>query len=62
MVVQQFLVLVEQRLALGGVDDEERDLGAELDRRGKTAAARADDAQFFKRGRCVDDGLAARCS
>ncbi len=53
VVVQEFLVFVEQRFALGGVGDEEGDLGFELDRRGKAAAPSADDAQLvdaIKRG------------
>ncbi len=45
--VQQLLVLVQQRLALGGVDDEQRNLGLELDRGGEAPAAGADDAQFL---------------
>ena len=46
VVVQQFLVFVEERFALGGVGDEEGGLGLELDRGGKAAAAGADDAQL----------------
>ena len=46
MVVEQFLVFMEQRLALGGVGDEEGGLGLELDRGGKAPATGADDAQL----------------
>jgi hypothetical protein len=46
VVVKEFLVFVEQGFALGGVGDEEGGLGFELDRRGKTAATGADDAQL----------------
>ena len=45
-VMQQFLVLVQQRFALGGVDDEGGNLGVELDGGGEAAAAGADDPEF----------------
>jgi hypothetical protein len=51
--VEEFLVLVEEGFALGGVGDEDRGLGLELDRRRKAATAGADDAELVdtvKRG------------
>ena len=45
-VVQQFLVFVQQRLALGGVGDDQGDARAQLYRGGKAPAAGADDAEF----------------
>ena len=53
VVVEEFLVFVEERLALGGIGDQEGGLGFELDRGGKAAAAGADDAELVdtvKRG------------
>ena len=53
VVVQQFFVFMEERFALGGVGNQEGGLGFELDRRGKAAAAGADDSQLVdsvKRG------------
>jgi hypothetical protein len=53
MVVEELFVFMEEGFALGGVGNEERNLGFELDRRGKPAAARADNAQLVdsvKRG------------
>jgi len=44
--VQQFLVLVQQRLALSRVGDHQRHPRSQLYRRGKSAAARAHDAQL----------------
>ena len=49
-VVEKFLVLVQEGLALGGVGDDERDAGGELDRGGKAASASADDAEFGDSG------------
>ena len=46
VVVQQLLVLVQQRLALGGVGDDQRHARSQLHRRGKSAAARAHDAKL----------------
>jgi hypothetical protein len=45
-VMQQFLVLVQQRLALGRVGDHQRHAHPQLHRRGKSAAARTHDAQL----------------
>ena len=47
VVVEQFLVFVQQGLALGGVGNHQGGAGLELDGRGKSAAARADDAELF---------------
>jgi len=46
VVVEEFFVFMEEGLAFGGVGDEEGSLGFELDGRGKTAAAGANDAQL----------------
>ena len=48
--VQQFLVFVQQRLALGGVGDDQGDARAQLYRGGKAAATGADDAEFADTG------------
>jgi hypothetical protein len=56
-VVEQFFVLVQQRFAFGGVGNHQRDLGSELHRRGKAAAAGADDAQFLK---AIGGGMPAK--
>jgi hypothetical protein len=42
--VEEFLVLVKQRLALGCISDNEGDSGGEFDGRGKAASASADNA------------------
>jgi hypothetical protein len=47
LVVHEFLVLVQQRFALGAVDDDQWHLGAELDCGREPRAAGADDAEFF---------------
>jgi hypothetical protein len=47
VVVQEFLVFMEERFALCGVGDEEGSLSFELDRCGKAASTGADDAQFL---------------
>ncbi len=46
VVVEEFLVFVEEGFALGRIGDQEGGLGFELDGRGKAAAAGADDAQL----------------
>ena len=46
VVVQQLLVLVQQRLALGRVGDDQRHARPQLHRRGKSSAACAHDAQL----------------
>ena len=62
-VVQEFLVLVQQGLALGGVGDDERDAGGQLDGGGESAAAGPDDAKFGNAGEChLCVGLAAPAS
>ena len=45
--VQQFLVLVQQGLALGGVGNQQRGLGLELHGRGESAATCANDPELF---------------
>ncbi len=47
VVMEQFLVFVEQGLALSGVGNEQGGAGLELDGSGKSAAAGADDAELF---------------
>jgi hypothetical protein len=44
VVVQEFLVFMEEGFALGGVGNEEGGLSFEFDGRGETAAAGTDDA------------------
>ncbi len=46
-VLEQFFVLVQQRLTFRGVGDHQRNSGSELRRRGKPAPAGANDAEFF---------------
>jgi hypothetical protein len=47
VVVEQLLVLVQKRFALGRVGNEERNLRTEFDRRREAAAAGANDAQLI---------------
>ena len=47
MVVKQFLVLVQQRLALGRVGDGHRDLGPELHRRREATPTGPNNAEFL---------------
>ncbi len=54
-VLEQFLVLVQERLALGAVHDHGRDARRQLDGRREAAAAGPDDAELsdaVERGRC----------
>src|ERR1035437_7426080 len=48
MVMEQFLVLVQQGFTFRRVDDDPRYLGSEFDGRGKSTAPRAHDAEFLK--------------
>jgi hypothetical protein len=48
MMMEQFLVLVQQGFTLCGIDDNERDLGSEFDGRGKSTAPCPHDAEFLK--------------
>ncbi len=64
VMVQQFLVLVQQRLALGGVGNQEGHLCFELDRRGKPTAAGANDAKLVDtvEGEALERGRGWRSS
>jgi hypothetical protein len=48
MVMEQFLVLVQQGFTFRRVYDDKRNLGSELDSRWETATPRAYDAEYLK--------------